>query len=433
MLFGVVAQMSCSEIDSGAYGKVVDGQDHVVKLFFRDNGQDGISWAKELDVLRSMNHPHIVRVNGVVDANKYTESPEQYYELAISFEKAKSNLTPLCGKIGAKKMAKIAAHMLLGLEALHSQRIMHRDIKPENVLIFDDHLAKLCDFGFSHHLCFQEQDSTDVVTTWYRPPELAMGHSRYDYNADVWSMGCVIYELIMGRPLICPDSSDNDEILKEISTVIQSPLSSPDCFKDSLGRMKKKLKTKIGEALCDLVSGMLKFNPSERFHVGQCLEHHVFDQLTSVKSHINTVRASHGIYPVVIWRSNEQEWLMNYLRTSSLPKRVIVHAIDLFIRIRDQFEYEASKLMYFCMYLFRKYLASPLDRVGRVERYRNEYIKFEEQLLRSGTQLYQITLYECPAHELSTEDVALLCQQMFQETTLTVDQVYVNWKQSRNG
>lgn len=92
---------------------------------------------------------------------------------------------------------------------MHSSRIIHRDIKPENLLISDNGVVKLCDFGFARSL----KDSpnyqyTDYVSTrWYRAPELLVGDAAYSTSVDVWAIGCIFAEIFNGLPLF-PGQSD---------------------------------------------------------------------------------------------------------------------------------------------------------------------------------------------------------------------------------
>ncbi|KAK8813475.1 hypothetical protein WA556_000053 [Blastocystis sp. ATCC 50177/Nand II] len=107
---------------------------------------------------------------------------------------------------------------------LHSLHIMHRDIKPSNILLLEkpSMQAKLCDFGCSKQIVgsIENHRSTPLVTSrFYRAPELLMGATRYGYAIDVWSLGCVIAEILVGTPLFIALDSDADQLLSIINVL----------------------------------------------------------------------------------------------------------------------------------------------------------------------------------------------------------------------
>ena len=99
---------------------------------------------------------------------------------------------------------------LQALSYLHKNMIMHRDLKTSNLLLTNKHEIKLTDFGLARQLQFGDKNryTTEVMTLWYRPPELLLGKSEYSTETDVWSAGCIFGELLAGGPLF-PTHSDN--------------------------------------------------------------------------------------------------------------------------------------------------------------------------------------------------------------------------------
>jgi serine/threonine protein kinase len=92
--------------------------------------------------------------------------------------------------------------ILSGLNICHSNRIIHRDIKPQNILIGIDENLKLADFGLARGLSVPGLPLTkEVVTLWYRAPELLLEATQYSFPVDMWSVGCIFWEICTFRPL----------------------------------------------------------------------------------------------------------------------------------------------------------------------------------------------------------------------------------------
>jgi len=92
--------------------------------------------------------------------------------------------------------------LIIGLKACHSWNIMHRDLKPENILVYDDDdeiILKIADFGLATYDMIGCQ-SYDVVSLWYRAPEVLL-HQPYHKSIDLWSLGCLFYELLTKKVL----------------------------------------------------------------------------------------------------------------------------------------------------------------------------------------------------------------------------------------
>ena len=97
--------------------------------------------------------------------------------------------------------------MLLGLNYIHKQGMIHRDIKGSNILITDEGVVKIADFGLARDTAPNANYTSKVVTRWFRSPENALDSKNYSQNIDVWSIGCTFAELISRQPLF-PSKSD---------------------------------------------------------------------------------------------------------------------------------------------------------------------------------------------------------------------------------
>ena len=104
--------------------------------------------------------------------------------------------------------------LLAGVAFCHDRRVLHRDLKPQNLLVNKDGELKLADFGLARAFGIPVRSYThEVVTLWYRAPDVLMGSRKYSTPVDIWSVGCIFGEMSSGRPLF-PGTSDQDQLLR---------------------------------------------------------------------------------------------------------------------------------------------------------------------------------------------------------------------------
>ncbi|XVF16684.1 hypothetical protein REPUB_Repub10bG0053400 [Reevesia pubescens] len=157
--------------------------------------------AREITILRRLDHPNIMKLEGVI-TSRYSST------VYLVFEYMEHDLAGLSSSPDIRfTEAQVKCYMkqlLLGLEHCHLRGIMHRDIKASNILVNNEGILKLGDFGLANILTSRnkQQLTSRVVTLWYRPPELLMGSTSYELSVDLWSVGCVFAELLMGKPIL---------------------------------------------------------------------------------------------------------------------------------------------------------------------------------------------------------------------------------------
>jgi serine/threonine protein kinase len=176
--------------------------------------------------------------------------------------------------------------MLKGLEFCHTHRVLHRDLKPQNLLIEKSGRIKLADFGLARAFGIPIRAYThEVVTLWYRAPEILLGARQYACPVDVWSVGCIFAEMITGRPLFAGDS-EIDELFR-IFRVLGTPNESnwpgvsllPD-YKETFPRWTGTDLAAHAPGLdadgLDLLRKTLIYEPARRISAKQALQHPYF-------------------------------------------------------------------------------------------------------------------------------------------------------------
>ncbi|KAH0516556.1 Cyclin-dependent kinase 7 [Microtus ochrogaster] len=178
----------------------------------------------------------------------------------------------------------IKAYMLMtlqGLEYLHQHWILHRDLKPNNLLLDENGVLKLADFGLAKSFGSPNRAYThQVVTRWYRAPEILFGARMYGVGVDMWAVGCILAELLLRVPFL-PGDSDLDQLTRIFETLgtpteEQWPdmCSLPDyvTFKSFPGIPLQHIFIAAGDDLLDLIQGLFLFNPCARITASQALK-----------------------------------------------------------------------------------------------------------------------------------------------------------------
>uniref|UniRef100_A0A8C9Z246 Cyclin dependent kinase 17 n=1 Tax=Sander lucioperca TaxID=283035 RepID=A0A8C9Z246_SANLU len=162
---------------------------------------------REVSLLKDLKHANIVTLHDIIHTEK---------SLTLVFEYLDKDLKQYmddCGNILSMQNVKIFLFQILrGLAYCHKRKVLHRDLKPQNLLINDRGELKLADFGLARAKSVPTKTySNEVVTLWYRPPDVLLGSSEYSTQIDMWGVGCIFYEMAAGRPLF-PGSTVEDEL-----------------------------------------------------------------------------------------------------------------------------------------------------------------------------------------------------------------------------
>nr|QYW07110.1 cyclin-dependent kinase like 11 [Dimocarpus longan] len=157
--------------------------------------------AREIMILRRLDHPNIIKLEGLITSRLSCS-------IYLVFEYMEHDITGLLScpdiKFTESQIKCYMKQLLSGLEHCHSRGVMHRDIKGANLLVNNDGILKVADFGLANfsNSSHKQPLTSRVVTLWYRPPELLLGATDYGASVDLWSVGCVFAELLMHKPIL---------------------------------------------------------------------------------------------------------------------------------------------------------------------------------------------------------------------------------------
>lgn len=285
------------KIGEGTYGVVYKARDRLtnemialkkIRLEQEDEGVPSTA-IREISLLKEMQHCNIVRLHDVVHSEKRIYLVFEYLDLDL---KKHMDSCPEFSK-DPHLIKKFLYQILRGIAYCHSHRVLHRDLKPQNLLIDQrTNALKLADFGLARAFGIPVRTFThEVVTLWYRAPEILLGSRHYSTPVDLWSVGCIFAEMVNQRPLF-PGDSEIDQLFK-IFRVLGTPneetwpgvTSLPD-FKSSFPRWPSKdlasIVPNLEPAGVDLLLKMLYLEPGRRITARKALEHEYFKDLGMV-------------------------------------------------------------------------------------------------------------------------------------------------------
>ncbi len=211
--------------------------------------------------------------------------------------------------------------LLAGLAHLHDDkvRIVHRDIKCSNILLTEDNTVKIADFGlarrFEKHMGRASRPmSTNVITLWYRPPELLLGALAYDSRVDVWSAGCIVMELLIGKPLFRGSTESvqlglifkllgtpgQNSSLRQLPNWSSSFKEGPSRLRSEIKRLCDSRKLQLPPAAVDLMESLLCLDPRSRPLAAEAMRHPWFTQPSRGHGDVpfSAARPTAGLPPV---------------------------------------------------------------------------------------------------------------------------------------
>jgi|Transcript_10653 cyclin-dependent kinase len=283
------------KIGEGTYGVVYKARNRLsgelvalkkIRLEAEDEGIPSTA-IREISILKELQHPNIVRLHDVIHTEK---------KLTLVFEYLDQDLKKFLDSsdgLDAFTIKSSLFQLLRGVAFCHDRRVLHRDLKPQNLLINKDGELKLADFGLARAFGIPVRSYThEVVTLWYRAPDVLMGSRKYSTPVDLWSVGCIFGEMASSRPLF-PGTSDHDQLMR-IFKVLGTPNEETWPTMADLPEYKGDFPVydcvslaSVAPKLCadglDLLTQMLRYEPSQRISAKAAMSHPYFKELDQTR------------------------------------------------------------------------------------------------------------------------------------------------------
>jgi cell division cycle 2-like protein len=284
-----------AEIGDGTYGVVFKARDmstgniYALKKVKMEQEREGFPMTslREVKLLMQCKHPHIVNVQEIVVGRSIDD-------IFIVMEYCENDLKALMhdnkSPLFTLSETKCLMQQMLGaMEYLHENWIIHRDIKTSNLLLNNQGMLKLADFGLAREYTQPSKPMTPVVVTlWYRAPELLLGEKKYGPAIDMWAVGCVMAELLTNEPLF-PGTTE----FKQLDLMFQTLGTASERIWPGMleleharkwnfvnqpyNRLKQKF-PRLSDHGFDLLNRLLTYDPAKRISATEALKHKWFEE-----------------------------------------------------------------------------------------------------------------------------------------------------------
>ncbi|XP_050074277.1 cyclin-dependent kinase 14 isoform X1 [Anopheles maculipalpis] len=289
------AYIKLEQLGEGSYATVFKGYSNLTNQVvalkeIRLQEEEGAPFTaiREASLLKELKHSNIVTLHDIVHTRE---------TLTFVFEFVNTDLSQYMerhpGGLDHRNVRLFLFQLLRGLSYCHKRRVLHRDVKPQNLLISEMGELKLADFGLARAKSVPSHTySHEVVTLWYRPPDVLLGSTEYSTSLDIWGVGCIFVEMITGMPTF-PGIRDTYDQLDKIFKILGTPTEDtwpgvthlPGYKLQMLGFFKPRKLGLSFPRLYDINEGetmatsFLQLNPDNRISADEALRHRYFASL----------------------------------------------------------------------------------------------------------------------------------------------------------
>ena len=300
--------------------------------------------------MKELKHENIVSLHDVI----HTEN-----KLMLVFEFMDKDLKKYMDSRGDRGALdpytiKSFMHQLLqGIAFCHENRVLHRDLKPQNLLINNKGQLKLADFGLARAFGIPVNTfSNEVVTLWYRAPDVLLGSRTYNTSIDIWSAGCIMAEMYTGRPLF--PGTANDDQLQKIFRLMGTPSERSwpgisqypeyrNTFQVYATQDLRHILPQIDPVGLDLLSRMLQVRPEMRISAKDALKHPWFDNLPT-KRGVSSASATVGpsAVPSAPQQQTTQQQQQQQMAAQMMPPPISQAEMQRRMQIQQQQQAQAA-------------------------------------------------------------------------------------------
>ncbi|KAI8639745.1 serine/threonine-protein kinase pef1 [Parasitella parasitica] len=280
------------KLGEGTYATVFKGENRdtgltvALKEIHLDPEEGAPSTAiREISLMKELNHPNILQLIDVIHTQTKLMLVFEFMEQDLKkYMDANAKLTH--GTLPPATIKRFMSQLLQGIAYCHKNRVLHRDLKPQNLLINKYDELKLGDFGLARAYGIPVNTfSNEVVTLWYRAPDVLLGSRMYSTSIDIWAAGCIMAEMYTGRPLFPGNSNEHQlqEIFRKMGTPTEQTWPGLTQFPEYKQPTHIDPRQNIGLTIpnmdakgIDLLNRMLQYQPQLRISAEDALKHTYF-------------------------------------------------------------------------------------------------------------------------------------------------------------
>ncbi|TRY81808.1 hypothetical protein DNTS_008241 [Danionella cerebrum] len=258
---------------------------------------------RELRLLKHMKHENVIGLLDVFSSEILLDRLQDFY-LVMPFMGTDLGKLMKMGRLSEDRVQFLVYQILRGLKYIHSAGIIHRDLKPGNLAVNQDCELKILDFGLARQA--DSEMTGYVVTRWYRAPEVILNWMHYSQTVDIWSVGCIMAEMLLGKPLF--KGNDHLDQLREIMKITGTPaadfivkLQSQDAknYLRGLPKVPKKdlsnIFFKASSEAVNALEQMLVLDPEKRVSAAKALELPLFSEFREPEEETEALPYDHSM------------------------------------------------------------------------------------------------------------------------------------------